>query len=254
MAAFIWWTTDAGEDKSFYFEVVTSEGQDLASTATEQPVEDGVNISDHVQKELDKVTLEVFVSQEPIYDVNSKGGKVSKIPIHVENYKAPLAPTPGAVFNAVGGAIKDAVGSLLGKKAEYAAQVLQFPDAIDFVGEAQEVLEGLKNDVQLVNVALPSKLYKNMALVHIGVKGDAPSGTGRDFVLDFVEIKKVKVAIVNAPIPTEIRAETKKPKGAQSTNTKPKGPAKSVALAAAQELLPHLPESVQQFFSGFSAK
>ncbi len=249
--AFIWWTTDAGEDKTLYFDVCTAEGQELTSTVTEYPVEEGVNVADHVQKDLDKVTLEVFVSQEPIYDINSRGGKVSKIPINVTNYKAPLAPTPGAVFNAVGGAIKDAIGSLLGNKSEIAAQVLQFNDSFDAVADTLVILEDIKNSVQLVNVALPSKLYENMCLTHIGVKGDAGTGTGRAFDLDFTELRKVKVRIVNAPIPTEIRATVKKPKGAQSGKPIAKGPAKSVALAGAQELLPHLPDSVQNFFKNF---
>ncbi len=249
--AFLWWTTDAGEDKTLYFDVCTGEDQELVSTVTEYPVEDGVNVADHVQRELDKVSLEVFVSQTPIYDINSRGGKVSKIPIHVTNYKAPLAPTPGAVFGAIGGAIKDAIGSLFGGKAETAAQVLQWDTPFDAVAETLAILEQVKNDVQLVNVALPSKLYENMCLVHIGVKGDAGTGTGRSFALDFTELRKVKVQIVDAPLPTEIRAVVKKPKGAQGGKDTPKGPAKSIALAGAEALLPHLPSSVQDFFKGF---
>jgi len=240
--AFLWWTTDAGEFKSHYFDVVTNEGQELTSTVTEYPVEDGVNVADHVQRELDKVSLEVFVSQTPIYDLNGSGGKITSIPINVTKYKPPLAPTPGAVFNAVGGALKDAVGSLLGNKVEYAAQVLTFPEGYEPVAETLALLEKLKNDVQLVSIALPSKLYENMCLTHIAVKGDAGTGTSRAFTLDFTELRKVKVQIVNAPIPTEIRAMPMVSKGVQQpkevppTDAKKKSWAKAMADAAGGEV------------------
>lgn len=249
--AFLWWTTKSGQDKTLYFDVCMTESQEFTSTATEHPVEEGANVSDHVKKDLDRVSIEVFVSQEPIEDVNNRGGKVSKIPIQITKYKAPLAPTPGAVFSAVGGALKDAVGSLLGKKAEYAMQVLTFPTTFDAVADTLEILEKVRDEVQLVNVVLPSKVYKNMHLAHIGVKGDASTGTGRTFSLDFVEMRKVTVRIVNAPKPSQKIAETKKPKGEQGKKDVPSGPKKSVAKAAITAFLPHLPDSVQSFFSGF---
>ncbi len=250
--AFLWWTTKAGQDKTLYFDVCTEESQELVSTATEHPVEEDANVADHVKKELDHVTLEVFVSNEPIYDINSRGGKVAKIPIKVAHYRAPLAPTPGAIFSAGGNALKDGIGALLGKKEEYAMQVLQWDTAFDAVSDTLEELEKLRDEVQLVNVVIPSKVYSNMHLAHIAVKGDAGTGTGRTFQLDFVELRKVKVRIVNAPKPTEVRGEVKKSKGAQGSGKGAvAGPKKSVAKASVDALLPHLPDSVQSFFSGF---
>ncbi len=239
MPAFLTWVTKSGQDKSLFFDVCTEEGQELTSTTTEHPVEDGANVSDHVKRELDKVTLEVFVSNAPIYDWNDRGGKVSKVEIKLQHYKAPFAPTPGAVFSAIGGALKDAVGALLGRKEEYGAQVLQWDNSFDAVGETLAVLEGLKNDVQLVDVVLPSKDYANMFLEHIAVSGNATTGTGRSFALSFKEIRKVAVRTVNAPKPTELRAQTKKPKGAQATkDAKAQGPAKSIAKSIVDNGLP----------------
>lgn len=233
MGAYLTWTTKDGQSKSLFFDVTTEESQDLTSTPTEYPVEDGANVADHVKDELDKVTLEVFVSQTPIYDMNNRGGRVEPVKITPPKFKAPLAPTPGAVYAAVGGLLKDAIGALLGKSApQYAAQVLKFPSTFDAVADTLTVLEKIRDEKQLVTVVLPSKDFENMCLVHVGVRGNAGTGTGRSFTLEFHEMRKVKVSIVNAPVPTQPRANVQKPKGNQGPKDVNAIATKSVAKSA----------------------
>lgn len=246
-AAYLSWTTDAGLSKSLFFDVVTEIGVELSSATTEHPVEDGVNVSDHVKKELDKVNLEVFVSNAPIEDINDRGGRVSTIPIKLQHYKAPLAPTPGAVFNAIGGALKDAVGSLLGKKEEYGVQVLQWDDSFDAVADTLTILENLKNTAQLVDIFMSARDFSNMFLEKIDLQKNAGTGTGATFHLSFKEIRKVKVRLVNAPVPTETRAQLQKPKGAQGSKDAPaQGPKKSVAKGIVDN---GVPEEVANLWS-----
>lgn len=250
MAAFLWWTTKSGQDKTLYFDVVSDVTIEMTSSATEHPVEDSANVADHVKRELDRVSLEVFVSNEPIYDSNDRGGKVSKIPIHVEHYKAPLAFTPGAAFSAIGGAIHGTVDALLGKKEEYAIQVLQWDTSFDAVSDTFEALEKVRDDIQLVNVVTRERVFENMLLTHVSSKADAGTGTGRTFQLDFTELRKVKVRITNAPKPTETRAELHVSKGSQGQTTfADDSPKMSYAKAGAEALLPHLPPWVRDVFT-----
>lgn len=246
MGAFLTWTPGAGPQQSLFFDVVTEETQTLTSTATEHPVEDGANIADHVKRELDQVTLEVFVSNQPIYDLNKRGGKVARIDLKVPTFKAPFAPTPGAVFSAVG----DAIGGLLaGNVATPSPNVLQWDSEFDAVGETQALLEKLRKEVQLVDVVTSVRLYENMFLEKIEVSRNAGTGDGAKISLSFKEIRKVAVSIVNAPIPTEARGATPKPKGSQSPkDAKAQGPKKSIAKA----LLDNLPASAKDFFTGLS--
>jgi hypothetical protein len=215
MSAFLGWTTKTGQSKTMFFDVVTEEDQTLVSTATENPVEEGANVSDHIRKELDRVALDCFVSNQPVHDVNSRGGRVEKLPIKLQKYKPPLQATPGSAFGAAGAAIKDAVGSLLGGNQEYAAQVLQFPSSFDAVADTLQILEKLQDDRQLVEVVLPSKVYDNMFLEHLNVHRNAGSGGGASFRLEFKKIRKVEVRIVTAPVPTEVRGLVKKVRGAK---------------------------------------
>ncbi len=244
MGAYLTWTPKVGPAKSLFFDAVTEEAQDLASTATEHPVEEGANIADHIRDELERCSLEVFVSNQPVYDWNNKGGKVSSVPIKLQKFKPPLAPTPGAVFGAIGSAVKAGVGALLGGNREYAAQVLQFKQSFNAVSDTLTVLETLKKSRQLVNVVIPSKTYENMLIEKVHVSRNASTGDGAKFHLEFKQLRMVEAKIVNAPIPTEIRGATMKTKGAQGPkNAKAETQKKSIAKGLLDQLLGTKPGS-----------
>lgn len=236
MSAFLTWSPKIGPAKSLFFDVVTEIGATFVSTPTDNPVEEGIDVSDHVKHDPVRVTLEVFVSNTPIYDRNNKGGFYGSVPIKLEKYKAPLAPTPGAVFGAIGGAIKDAVGSLLGGHQEYAANVLQFPD-FDAVADTLQVLEQLRDTSQLLTVYTRARSFDDMHLSKITLHRNAASGTGGTFQLELQQIRQVTVSIVNAPIPTQVRAKPAIAKGAQSPAEVLGGKKMSVAKAAGQEIV-----------------
>lgn len=220
MGAFLTWVPDGGGDaKSLYFDVCTEEDKDFSSTVTEHPVEDGVNVADHVKKELDKLSIEVFVSNAPVYDFNARGSGVQSVPIPLQKFKPPLAPTPGAVFSAIGSAIS----GLFSGDTQYSANVMKFGSEFNAIEDTETKLKKLKDDVQLVTVVTAGGVYDDMFLEHIAVQRNAGSGDGATFRLEFREVRKVQVSLVNAPKPTEPRGQTMKPKGVQTGKT-PKSP------------------------------
>ena len=238
MGAYITWKPKAGPTKDLYFDAVVEEAAEIVSTPTEYPVEEGANVSDHVKDELKRVSLEVFVSNQPVYDWNRRGGTVKKLPIKVKQYKAPLAPTPGAVFSAVGSAVRDAVGSLLGKNEETAAQVLQFNEDFDAVAGVLATLEELQASRQLVLIITKAREYEGMFLEKIGPRRNAASGDGATFQLEFRQLRIVESKLVAAPTPTEVRGQIKKSKGAQSPkNAKAAVEKKSIAKGLIDALL-----------------
>ncbi len=99
MGAFLVWTTPNGESKSLLFDVVTEEGQTLSASSTDHPVEDGPDITDHIQKEVDRVSLTVFVTNTPIVDIHGRGGVVAPLK---------LDPPPNE-FNAVAETVQAAL-------------------------------------------------------------------------------------------------------------------------------------------------
>lgn len=234
MSAYLTWKPKSGKQKSLYFDAVTSEVQTIKSTATEHPVERGPNVSDHIRDELDSVTLEVFVSNQPIYDLNGHGGKVVSVEIKTQPYEPPLEATPGSLFNAVGGAIKQGVKALgeligLGGPSGTSATILMFDEAFDAVGEVVLLLRGIRATKQLVDVVLPSRLYPDMVLTSVEVTRTPATGDGATIALEFKELRQVAVSIVTAPTPTEPRAKSAVKKGAKDTKDAP-APARKGSL------------------------
>lgn len=216
MGAFLVWTTKAGENKSLRFDVVLEESQMLTMVSTDSPVEDGPDVTDHIREELDRCSLTVFVTNHPIEDVNGRGGRMASIKLDVPKWTPPLEATPGSVFNAVGGAIKNTIGSLLGGAApEHSANVFQFPAEFDAPAETIAALDEIRTAKQLVDVVIPSRYYSGMLLEKVTPSRDGSTGDAIKIGLEFKQIKTVQVSIVAAPIPTEIRGAVMKKKGAQ---------------------------------------
>lgn len=238
MGAYLQWTTDAGLSKALYFDVTKDETQEFESKATEHPVEDGANIADHVRKELNRVTITVFVSNSPIEDVNSRGSSLRSTPLKFDKYTPPLPLNPlGAVTELAKAGIGAIGAALFGGPSEIAATVLTFDSEFDAVEETLATLESLRDTVQLIDVVTPKRLHEAMFLEKIHINRNDKSGDGADFELSFRELRKVKVSIVGAPtIPKEVRANTPKNKGAKAP-TPAKGPQKSI-LKSASNLIP----------------
>lgn len=212
MGALLSWSDKTGIARSLFFDVCTEEQTESESSATEQPVEEGADISDHVRRSPKRVSLEVFVSQTPIYSLNDSGGRQGGVRLEVPKYSPPLAPTPGALFGAIGGAVRGLLG---GGAPDYEAQVLQWDQEHDFVAETLDVLEKLRDDYRLVSVVTTSRVFENMHLEIVQTIGNAGTGTGRTLRLSFKELRKVQVRLVNAPVPTETRGHVMKNKGMQ---------------------------------------
>lgn len=221
MGAYLTWTPKGGNMKSLYFDVVTEEAQVLATKITEHPVEAGPDVADHMRRELDMITLEVFVSNTPVYDVNSRGGKVVPVELKVEKYEAPLEFTPGSLYSAAGGALKKGITALTdaitggNSERKNIATVMKFGTEFDAIGDTLTLLRGIRGTSQLVDVMLPSRIYQDMALTNIEVRRNAGTGEGATFSLEFKELRKVKVSLVAAPTPTEPRAKPAQKKGAK---------------------------------------
>ncbi len=230
--AFFQWTTKAGLNKALYFDCCVSESTELDSDATENPVEEGANVSDHVKKQLNKISLELFVSNSPIEDVNNRGFSLQSVPLKFERHNAPIPLNP---LGAVTSFASAAIGALVGGNDEISAQIYKFGTDFDAVAETLGVLETLRDTAQLIDVVTPKRLHESMFLEKISMSRDGKTGDGATFKIDVKELRKVKVSLVNAPIPTEVRGNVAKNKGGKGA--KPvENPKKSIAKSIANKL------------------
>ena len=199
---------------TFYFEAVTSESAEHTAMATEHNVEKGANVSDHVRPGLDKVTLEVFISNNLILDLNGiYGGGYEGVELEVPSTSPKIYPTPGSLI----GAATSAIGDLLSGKPVYKA-IITKRDKANVVKDVVTMLDDWRIEGVVGKVILSWKTYDSVVITKVAPGRPAETGDGATISLDFQEIRLVESLLVTAPKPTEARGKTAVAKGRQPTS------------------------------------
>jgi hypothetical protein len=222
-----------------HFDAVTNEAPEMTAKATESPVEEGANVSDHVQDELDTITLEVFVTNQPIKDVNGVYGLddsfieflslnatepiIAGQKLDVPTYR-PFPVTPGALLQTIGNAITDLLGDdkvaqLYGqtqpKRIEAPAQLQRWPTKFNAITDVVGLLIDWKKRGVIGKVILPWKTFDSVVIERIAPVRNASIGDAAQVSLSFKEIRLVESKLVTAPVPTEPKGKTQVAKGRQ---------------------------------------
>ncbi len=210
------------------FDATLGEVHQGTTVVTEHPVEKGVNISDHVRPEVDRLTLEVFVTNAPIRvprtNLDGATGGVAPLDLVVPStFELPIA-IPG-----VGAALKGA--GLLSGNTTVKANVLQF-DSFDRVSSVYHELKTLQETSTVVTIQTSLREYDNFVLKSVTEPRQAGEGDSMRINIEAQQIRFVTAKTVPAP---------KTPVGAKKVNrgAKPStdaGPKQSLALKAAKAL------------------
>jgi len=267
MGAFLLWTeTGAATSSILSFDIVETENPQFPTTITEHVVEEGADVSDNVRVGLRQITLEVFVSNEPIFQGNQFGtGQLSSMPLVTPDADGQPIPPPGGtaltyqqwfqfpiglpvvgallsgIVNAGNGITQVEVANIgldptLGK--DVSAKVIQFPTAFDAVQKTHDQLLKLRDNKQVLSVYGTKATYDSMVIEHFDMSRTSDEGTGAKFTIALKEIRFVSTSIVAAPKPTAVRGNTTKSKGSQSTTPAGQGPVQSALYKAMQLAFP----------------
>lgn len=204
---------DNGDDlaRLIRLDVDTSCTTSYTSTPTDHPIEAGSNVSDHVVDEPDEITIEGFISNEPLFS-NPRGirGSYQSTQLNLPKYERPIAPTPGAVLNAG----LNAIGDLLAD-APPAQIALKFPTAFNAPSETEEALDTLRLGHVLCQVLTSTRRHDNMIITSFEQVKSAADGTGATYSINLRKITIVESLAVAAPVlPEEPRGM---PAGSQGT-------------------------------------
>jgi hypothetical protein len=227
--AFLTWgdpvTDPAYAQGQLGFDAVLSEHHDLTAEVTDYAVEQGVAVVDHVRPNPDRITLETFVTNTPVYSVDAQDQQ----PLTLDLPYPDQAPAgPGPLGNLFGGGFQ-AVSSALSRPTQASASVMLFDGDIDYVQNALLQLQSLKDTATLLTIITPRNTYFNMILERIAMQRDRTTGTsGANFSLEFRQIRIVSSSVVAAPLPTIPRAIPTANKGKKDPTAAPQ-PKQSVA-------------------------
>lgn len=215
MGAYISWLTAGSPNPNIvYFDVVLNETHNLSATITEHAVEQGVNVTDHVRPNVDKVSLEGFVSNTPLPSVGSLFNNNMNQQIVTLN-------TPQVIFGTLNSAFNFVSPVLQGRSLSpnFNVNIYAVANATDFVKQTYDTLNTLRLTATFVDVIAPNAFYKNMVVENVQMTRSAKDGTGATFKVDLREIRTVATSITQAPLPAITRASEPQQVGNQSTVT-----------------------------------
>ncbi len=214
---------------SIEFDATLSENHPSSNVVTEHPVERGVNVTDHVRPEVDRVTLEVYVTNAPIKvprtNLDGATGGTSALELEVPTTgELPIA-IPG-----IGAALKGA--GAFNRTISVKAQTLQF-DEFDRVASVYHSLKFLQETAQLLTISTSLVEYENFVIQSVTAPRQAGDGDAMKIQIEARQLRFVTTKTVPAP-KTPVGAK-KANLGAKST-TDAGSAKKSLALKAAQAL------------------
>lgn len=208
--AFILVQTDEGLlEEAIIFEpgtsCVVSEVMRGAAIVTEHPIEDGVNLTDHIRPENPSVGLEVIISDTPISrDTTYDNGTFRTISlVGIPERPSPPIGTPGS-----------GTRFLSREKPANPVQLiaLQF-DEFDPRVDILNSLISIKDNSKLCQVYTSILRYDSMAMVSLDATRSVADGSGLRISMDFRKIKKATLEVVAAPQPAEPRGAPTKAAG-----------------------------------------
>jgi len=232
------WEDDTGQTQTIRFDIVTSEAHEAINEITDHPVEDGVDVSDHVRDELDRVFLVGYVSNTPLLSNPGVEEFMSfqSVPLDIPSppFKASAGLLVGQAVRAAEGAIGNALaGGGLG--TANAATLLTASEFKNRVRAMDEQLRDLKTSKRVVRVETGIHDYDSMLVERVGETRAIEDGSGATFSVDLKQIEKVSSQTVQAPVPAEVRGQitvSQGSKAAQASKNDEKKSEKAKSLAA----------------------
>jgi len=186
----ITYTLGSGEAASISLDAAITEVHEAEAEVTEDQVETGSPISDHVRPLQRKLAIEGFVSNHPI-DVPASN--MEGVTGAIERVEIP--GTTGAVH------------------------VLRFAADFDRVRAIEEELDRIRIGGILCTISTSLRVYENTVLRSFAVKRDASTGNALPLSLQFVQIRIAEVRVV--PVPSIPRAASRAARGAQNPTATP---------------------------------
>lgn len=196
------------------FDATMNEAHSLVSHATQNPVEDGSVISDHVLHEPPEFSCSVMTSQQPIATTFFGDGSTR-----------PRQLNDGSNVIAFG----------VDRPADLIREMLDRLDALRLAAASMTILTSHRE-------------YDGMRLLRIDLpKEEGGKGAGK-FTLSFSQLQIVKTSIVAAPQPKEPRGQGKLNKG--TTNPKPADDTASKFYDKDKSLGANLYDNARKLLSG----
>jgi hypothetical protein len=204
------WEDDSGATEFVIFDACTAQTHEGTVEITEHPVEEGSDVADHARPAPERLSLEGFVSNTPMWSNPGvhEFGSFRKVDLEI--------PDQPDLNLSVGTAIVSAVGSLFGSGAPDSIQALAFDEFRNRAREVYEKLEDARVKTRRIRVETSLREYEDMTIERLAEPRTPDDGSGILFQLDLKRIRVVRSETVSAPEPAEARGAVTVSKGSKA--------------------------------------
>lgn len=175
------WTEKNGELRSLDTDAVLREGSTRIAEVTENPVERGADVSDHIRPKTDTLILEFIITNTPIRVPETNADGVSGTTRKTEN-----------------------------------GVVLVFSGEFDRVGSVYQTLKRVCEEGLLWQIYSGLTVYSSFALEQVQAERDQKAGTSAKFTCTFKRVRIVSTRQVSIPVRRR-RVRPNQPRGVQQT-------------------------------------
>jgi hypothetical protein len=230
MPTVITWTDDSGAAVTASFDGDMQETHETSATVTEHPVEEGLDVADHIRVNPRRYQVEGVVTDSPTLGNPGAVDELEEVQIELQIPEYPQQISLSAGLQAGIGAIGDAV---FGKSPPLKVTMLRFENFKSRKRAFLELLEGAIDAGSLVRVITSMKEYDGMAIESVVCTRAPDDGDAAVFTVSLKQVATVTSDITVAPEPSEVLGAVKKAAGSRTTeNDKDKIAAKRKSLLA----------------------
>lgn len=208
---------DAGTLVAVVIDATVEERHRMAAIATDQEVERGVAVTDHVRPEPRLLTLQAVISDTPIRPTEALGGGLQTYELELPGlgYHAKPARQTGPSSWAA---------AELGERAADPIRVqLYTPDQAEptRVVDTWRALLDARDRALRATITTRLETYESMVLIEANTTRTAQDGTWIKCELTFKQIRTVASELVDDPVPARARDRRQQNRGSQSTEEAP---------------------------------
>lgn len=218
MSTIITWKDDAGATVTAIFDIDEQETHDLQNVITEHPVEESQNVSDNVRPQLDRFTVQGYVSDTPLYsnravvEANQDFGAFVEIELQVPSYPIQISEA-GLISAGIG-----AIGTAIFGKPKHKATLLKFSNFKSRKRAMFDLFKDVRDKARLCRVITSLHEYDNMTLEQLTITRAPNDGNGAVFTISVKQIDFVSSETVDAPEPAEASGQPSASLGSQNTS------------------------------------
>jgi len=243
MSSFFFYSTKAGQRRVLWLEAATEIATGGEAEVTENPVEEGADLADHMRVKRPKIELTFRVSNEPIYTYQNLA---SAVPEHDKfigakrgSYRESELTYKSAPIVTLSNAIDAAAGALVGlfvKAKPLNKKVLRFDSPFNLVTEIGDELRAIQANAIRGTLYTTTRIYESVVLQAFAEVRNKEFGTGAEFKVTFKEIAIATAVRTKAPSPAVVKANQPKALGKQGTPDAAQKPEGSLLAAGAKKL------------------